>query len=357
MCVHIIYYYGFNLIIHRFSVSVGEGCVVVEEYYLGWINQLEEALDKWGSVSVPGRYRSIVVTGMGGSGIVGDYVAVLSNVYGGLPVIVSKSHLVPEYISSDDLVFVISYSGNTLETRIAYKRVLEKGARIVVVSSDGLLEEEARRRGLPFIGVVKGIAPRTALPYMLYGVLGVLDSSGYSIVSKSVAEEAYRFIAEYMGEVVDTAYRLAGFIAENKGLLILAGHTPYEALLIRGKNEFNENSKIPVKVEVAPEWMHNDIVGWEDPFENKYSVVAVKDPGDKTGCRLVDFMTRIYERNNIPVYMVELKGDNILEKLLYGSLLFGLASVKLARIRGLDPLKTTSIYEYKSVVNKIFSNE
>ncbi len=326
----------------------------MEEYYLGWINQLEDGLKSWGIVSVPGRYRLVVVSGMGGSGIVGDYVSVLSSVLGGPPVVVSKSHLLPRYVSGDDLVFVVSYSGNTLETRLAYREALGRGSRIVVVSSDGLLEEEAKRNNIPFIPVVKGIAPRTALPHMLYGILGVLDSSGYTIVSKSVAEAAYRFIAEFMGDIVDSAYRLAGFLAENRGLLILAGHTPYEPLLIRGKNEFNENSKIPVKVETAPEWMHNDIVGWENPYENKYTVILVRDPSDRVGSRLVEFMENIYVRRGYPVYMVELKGDNILEKLLYGSLLLGLASVKLARMRGLDPLKTASIAEYKSRVGEIF---
>jgi len=332
------------------------GVYKVEDLYLGWIEQLDRGLSNWGRVGVPSDYRSIVVSGMGGSGIVGDYVAVLSSASPrGLPVIVSKSHLVPEFIGYRDLVFVISYSGNTLETRMACMRTRERGACLVIVSSDGHLEKFAVENNIPFIGVVKGIAPRTALPEMLYGVLGVLDSSGIGIVSREEAAGARDFLKDVLKEAVGEAYSIAEFIAEHDGLLILASHTPYESLVLRGKNEFNENSKIPVKVEVAPEWMHNDIVGWERPFPgNKYSVVAIVDPGDKPGSKLVDFMTGIYEKNNIPVYRFLLKGDNILEKLLYGSLVLGLASVKLARIRGLDPLETTSIADYKSRVRDIF---
>ena len=326
----------------------------MEEYYLGWIKQLEDGLEKWGTVSVPGRYRCVVVSGMGGSGIVGDYVAVLSHTRGVLPVIVSKSHLLPGFVGRDDLVFVISYSGNTLETRLAFQQAVEKGARIVVVSSDGVLEEEATRRGLPYIPVVKGIAPRTALPHMLYGILGVLDSSGYTMVSRSEAEEAYKFITSIMGDTVSESQGIAEFIDSNKGLLIVATHTPYEPLALRAKNEFNENSKIPVKVEVAPEWMHNGIVGWEKPYENKYAAILVRDPMDKAGSALIEFMADTYRRLGIPVYVVDLRGESLLEKLLYGSLLFGFASVKLARIRGLDPLKTESISSYKKRVNEIF---
>ncbi len=327
----------------------------MEDIYLGWVEQLETGLRSWGSVKVEGKYRLVVVSGMGGSGIIGDYVSVLSSVYGGLPVIVSKSHLLPQHVSSNDLVFIVSYSGNTLETRIAYREALRRGARVVVVSSDGLLEEYAGRDGVAFVRIIKGIVPRTALPHMLYSVLGVLDSSGYTIVSRNDAEHTYVFMRDNMRHAVEEAYRIASFIAENKGLLILATHTPFEPLILRGKNEFNENSKIPVKVEAAPEWMHNDIVGWEKPFRNKYSVVTVCDGDDRVGSRLIGFMEDVYRGLDIPVYRFVLRGESFLDKLLYGSLVFGLASVKLARIRGLDPMATETIRKYKEAAPGIFS--
>lgn len=326
----------------------------MEELYLGWIHQLEKGLEEWGRVRVEGDFSSIVVLGMGGSGIVGDYVAVLSGEYGGLPVVVSKSHRAPRFIDGKTLAVMVSYSGNTLETLLAMEKVLGRAGGLVVVSSDGRLEKIAEEKGLPFVRVIRGIAPRTGLPHMLYGVLGVLDASGYTIVSRREAEKAYRFQVDTTNEAMDTGYRIASYLYEHKGLLVIATHTPYEALAIRGKNEFNENSKIPVKIEVAPEWMHNDIVGWEKPFEgNKYTVLAISDPGDRSGSRLVDFMIKVYERNNIPVLRFELRGDSLLEKLLYGSLVLGFASVKLARMRGIDPLKTTSIAEYKASVKEI----
>ncbi len=327
---------------------------MLEEYYLGWLNQLEDGLKHWSDWSISGVFRGIIVAGMGGSGIVGDYLSALSLVNGGLPVITVKHYMVPGFVGSSDLAVVISYSGNTLETRLFYESVRKRGAGVVVVSSDGLLEEYARRDNVLFLPVVKGIAPRTALPHMLYRILGLLDSSGISIVSRDKAKRAYDFLTGVMEEATDKAYDIASFIHENKGLLILATHSPLEPLAWRVKNEFNENSKIPVKVEAAPEWMHNDIVGWEKPYENKYTAILVSDPSDRVGSRLVDYMEKIYKENSIPTYRLLLKGETLLEKLLYGSLVFGLASVRLARIRGLDPLKTTSIVEYKKVVDSIF---
>jgi glucose/mannose-6-phosphate isomerase len=322
--------------------------------YLGWTRQIREALRDWGRYRVDGRFRLVVVAGMGGSGIVGDYLARLSDVYGGIPVAVYKSHRPPAYIGFEDLVVVVSYSGNTLETMRFLEGVEKSTRNIVVVSSDGRLEEIAGEKNYLFVRVPPGLVPRLSLPSMLVSILGLLDSSGYTIVPENTVSEALGFLEDRLGDVKRVAGGVADFIYSNKGLTILATHYPYDVLAWRGKNEFNENSKIPVKVEVAPEWMHNDIVGWEAPFENKYSAVLVRDPGDTTGSKLVDYMGGVYRRLGIPVYTVDLVGDGFFAKLLYGSLLLGVASALLAEKRGIDPYGTRSIREYKEHVSEIF---
>jgi len=322
------------------------------DQYGNWVKQIREALEKWGDYRVEGDYRYIIVAGMGGSGIVGDYLGFLTNTYGGLPVLVYKNHVPPKHVGRDSLVIVVSYSGNTLETIRFIERI--SGSTVVAVSSGGLLEKISLLRNYLFIKVPGGYAPRTALPYMLYIVLGLLDSSGYTVVSYREAEASYSFLSSAWDRVLEIGGDIAGFIHGYKGLLILSSHSPYEPLLVRGKNEFNENSKIPVKVEVSPEWMHNDIVGWEAPYENKYSVLSISDPDDAVGSRLVEYMVGVYSGLGIPVYGFKLLGSGFLEKIMYGSIVLGVASVKLAYLRGLDPLATKSIGLYKEFARKVF---
>ncbi len=318
---------------------------------------MERGLKKWGEVGVREKPRIVVITGMGGSGCVGDYVYALARMKdNSVPVIVSKDYKLPGFVSEKDLVFVISYSGNTLETISAYKQALARNTNIVIITSDGYLAKEAESRGIPLVKVIEGIAPRTALPEMLYGVLGVIDASGISIVSKEEAANALEFIKENMKYAMEEAYRIAVEINEKKKDLVIATHTPFEVLAIRGKNEFNENAKIPVKTDVSPEWAHNDIVGWEEPYRRDWFALLVVDPEDKAGMKLIEFMKIIYSEAGIETYTVELKGRTLLEKLLYGSLLLGLASVKLARLRGLDPLETRNIKRYKSIVKEIIGS-
>jgi len=325
--------------------------------YKGWIQQLREALGEWGRYSVRGDYDKVVVLGMGGSGIVGDILSSLSITSGGPLVYTLKSHHAPGFIDSRTLVLAVSYSGNTLETRIAMEKALERIRSVVVVSSGGYLREYALKHGLLHVPLPTGLAPRASLPSMLFKILGLLDSTGLTIVGRRDAEASVAFLGDYMRRAEEEAYRLAEWVHGSQGLLVIASHTPLEALALRGKNEFNENSKIPVKVEVAPEWMHNDIVGYEHPVETGLKVVEVVDPGDNVGVRLVDFMHNIYVDAGAGTYRLTLEGERLLDKILYGSLVFGLASCRLARLRGLDPLETRSINRYKESVYSIFSGQ
>ncbi len=327
----------------------------MEEYYLGWIEQVEKSLSRWGEPSLIITPRVIAVTGMGGSGCVGDYIATLAGLKHGYryPVIVVKNYRLPSYIGGNDLVFVISYSGNTLETRHIYREALERGVETVVITSNGFLEEDAAGRGIPYIKVTPGIAPRTALLEMMLAALNVLDSSNLTIVSKEDVIKLKNFLKETMRDAYNLAVEIAEKIYRNSKNLVIATHSPLEVIAIRGKNEFNENSKIPVKIDVTPEWAHNDIVGWEKPLTTDWQVLAVKDPDDTRGMKLLEFMETIYRDKGFPIIEIELKGSNMLEKLVYGSLVIGLASVKLARLRGIDPLKTTSITRYKEAVKEI----
>jgi len=327
----------------------------MEDYYLGWLEQVEKALSIWGCCRVDIEPRLIVITGMGGSGCIGDYVYALASTrkYFKCPIFIVKSHKLPSFINEKDLVFIISYSGNTLETRHTYLEALRRKCSLVVITSNGFLERDAKQKNIPLITVTRGIAPRTALPEMLLAVLNILDTSGLTIVSRDEVEDLRRFLKENMAKAYNEAMEIAQFIYSNKGTLIIATHTPLEALAIRGKNEFNENSKIPVKIDVAPECAHNDIVGWENPFTDKWTVLEIVDPRDPIGLKIIDFMDEIYREKRYPIKKILLKGEYFLQKLLYGSLLLGLASVKLARLRGINPLETKNISKYKSRVHDI----
>lgn len=325
---------------------------------MSWPKMIRGVLEKWGVYRVEGVFDEVVVVGMGGSGIVGDYLQVLAAERGPLPVYVVKSYILPRFVDEDSLVLLISYSGNTLETLLAFKSALLSKLRVVVVSSGGVLKEEAWRRGVLYIEVPGGIVPRASLPSMLYSILGLLDTSGYSVITLREAEESVVFLEDMKSSILGSSSKLAKWLYSEcvipGRLVIIATHTPMGVLALRFKNEFNENSKLHVKVDVAPEWMHNDIVGYEAPLRRDYCVLEIIDPDNAVGCKLVEFMRDIYSEVTKSFYRVELRGENTLEKLLYGSLVGGLTSIFLAELRGVDPLITKTIELYKLKTKEIF---
>lgn len=332
--------------------------IVLRDIYLSWPEMIKSVVEKWSVYSVDGVFDEIIVLGMGGSGIVGDYLQVLAAERGPIPVYVAKSHVLPRFADLNSLVLAISYSGNTLETLIAFRRAVESNLRVVAVSSGGVLEEEAKKRGVLHVKMPGGLIPRASLPIMLYSVLGLLDSSGYTIVSREEAASSATFLTNSRENALTTSERIANWLysecTQRGRFIIISTHSPLDPLALRFKNELNENSKLYVKVDVAPEWMHNDVVGLEAPVLRDVCVLELVDPSNAPGVRLLEFMRGVYISLGASVRRFDLHGGNTLEKLMYGSLLAGLTSTRLGELRGLDPVATKSIQLYKSRVSGIF---
>ncbi len=324
----------------------------MEELYLQWPDRTRLQINSWDKVRVEVKPRSIVFCGMGGSGVIGDYVYMLSyTVKDYPPVIVVKDYLLPEFINSNDLVFIVSYSGNTLETLSCFYKALAKTRNIVVIASNGRLIEEAEDKGIPYKTIPLNLMPRTALPDMLYAVLGVLDSSGLSLVSLEDAVKALEFLASNTKQAVEEAKIIAEHLYDRIPVVVTTSR--FYGLGFRAKNEFNENSKVPVKVEILPEWGHNDIVGWEYNGRYPWSILTIHGVNDSVSELLMEFTENYYKQIGLPVKPLILSGNNMLEKLLYGSLVVGLASVYLARMYKRNPAETKSIVQYKNMLHKI----
>ncbi|MCS7066108.1 MAG: SIS domain-containing protein, partial [Fimbriimonadales bacterium] len=121
---------------------------------------------EWRQPSLPREPRLIVVSGMGGSGIGGDYLRALFEAHGNLPVLVVRDYHLPHCVDAYTLLFAVSYSGNTEETLACYAEAHERGAMMVALSSGGELQARAQRGGVPHLQVPGGQPPRTALGYL-----------------------------------------------------------------------------------------------------------------------------------------------------------------------------------------------
>jgi len=326
----------------------------MRELYRGWPDQLIKALENWNKVELDVDPRTIVICGMGGSGIVGDYARAIAYSKGfDKPIIVVKDYTLPSFVNENDLVIVISYSGSTIETIKCFEEAIKRKCRTYIIASNGILEERASETSTPFLKVSKGLVPRVALPEMLVTLIGILNKVK-EIMSKDEAFKCSVFIKENMKAIENRAKYIAEQLYAK--IPIILTYEKYAPLAWRIKNELNENAKIPSKVEILPEWGHHDIVGWENPISpGIWHGLLVKDPEDINTSKLIDFANYLLSEKGVRSTSMELRGDNFFEKIIYGSLLAGFTSISLADLYGVDPLVTQSIAKYKGVIKSILS--
>jgi glucose/mannose-6-phosphate isomerase len=323
------------------------------DYYASWPNMVCKALNYPVENFKTYSFSNIVVVGMGGSGIVGDFIKILGFERLSIPVHVSKSFNIPKWVNSRTLLIAVSYSGNTVETVESVKYGVKYGANIVAISSGGLLEKIALKNSFPHVRVDGGYTPRSAFPLLLYSALKVLLMLDVNIVDEWEINESINSLDT--GRNIEAARNIANTLKDS--IPIIIADVRYEPLALRFKNELNENSKMIAKYEVIPEYFHNDIVGYEGSRGN--FKVLILDPGDETiyADMLTIFVLSYLRSLGFEALSLELKGKSPLTKLIYGSHIAGLSSVMIAESKGINPLQTISINKYKEFLKKIFKGE
>lgn len=322
------------------------------DHYASWFSMASKALRYDIENFKMYSFDNIVVSGMGGSGIVGDFIRVLGSGRSSVPIWVVKDFTIPRWVNNRTLLIAVSYSGNTIETIESVRHGVKCGAGIVAISSGGILERIALENGFPYVRVDVGYAPRSAFPLLLYSALNVLLMLNADIVDEWEVNESIDVLKD-VNVNMEAARRVANTLMDS--IPIILADVRYEPLALRFKNELNENSKMIAKYEVIPEYFHNDMVGYEgsrDGFK-----VLILNPQDETiyTSMLNNFVVGYLEGLGFKTLNLELKGRSALTKLIYGSHVAGLASVMIAKAKGIDPLQTQSIARYKEFLKTIFT--
>src|SRR5437867_1602501 len=146
----------------------------------GLPEQCREAWDAARAFEVPWREApsQIVVLGMGGSAIAGDYFRALLALECAAPVFNVRQYDLPPFTDGGTLVIASSFSGETEETLSAFKRALAMPVRKLAITTGGRLLTMARANGVPaFTFEYKG-EPRAAIGWGLMPLLAIAEKLG-----------------------------------------------------------------------------------------------------------------------------------------------------------------------------------
>ncbi|MBI4744408.1 MAG: bifunctional phosphoglucose/phosphomannose isomerase [Actinobacteria bacterium] len=290
--------------------------------------------------------RSVIVLGMGGSGIGGDILKTVLADELNLPVFVNKTYQLPAFVNNESLVFAVSYSGNTEETLSGFDEARARKARIVAVTSGGELKEKAEKLNYPIVKIPAGFQPRAVLGYLFFPVIIALAKIG---LIKDKSDDIHQTI-ELLDELSKN-YSSSNPLDKNKAKQLAVdlfnqipviygsdGLTDVSAL--RWKCQFNENSKIPAFNHIFPELNHNEIVGWErlKELNEKFSLIFLRDESDHSRLiKRMDVTKELLADSVGNIYEVWTKGKSKLTKIFSSIYLGDFISVYLALLYKVDP--------------------
>ena len=138
--------------------------------------------------------NSIIVAGMGGSGIGGDLLKDWARNRTTVPIEVNREYQLPAYAGKRTLVLITSYSGDTEESLGAFLDALKRKCMIYCVSSGGALLENAERLKVPYLRVPGGMPPRAALPYLFVPLLKCMEKMGLVSGASEELSEALQLL-------------------------------------------------------------------------------------------------------------------------------------------------------------------
>ena len=328
----------------------------MDEMIKGFVAQLQEALEICSEAPIsldPAHINNVVICGMGGSGIGGDFVKSWVNGYSPYPIEVIKGYRVPAYVGEHTLAIVSSYSGNTEETVQCLEQLVDRNAKIAAVTSGGKILDKSIELGAEHIVVPNDwSSPRACLGYSMVAQLHILKAAGAT--EWSIEDEfgrAIRLLEKEAEAINEKAGQMARLIARKRPVIYASSEM--EAVALRWRQQLNENAKTLSWHNSYPELNHNELVGWRGDLQH-LAVITLRRRDD---------YARVLQRMNISKEIilnsagsyieVLAKGQRPIEQSLYLVHMGDWLSWHLAQIYGVDAVEVRAIDYLKSELAKV----
>ena len=307
------------------------------------------------------KFKNIVATGMGGSGIPGDYLRVLLKDELDIPFVGNKQYDLPRFVDKDTLVLAISYSGTTEETIAAFHNARKVGAKIIGLTSGATLGALCKEYNVPCMLVPAG--RQTENIFWFSNFRSIDGSSTLKITSNKQVQlekssETLKQMKEDLKPEVPANKNTAKSIA--LGLLeripIVYGVRDFtDAVALRWKQEFNENSKLFAGYDSFPELNHNELVAFDSTLvkQGLYKTILLRHEGETPKiAKRMELSKKILTQRKLDFIEVFSRGQSPTEKLLSLTYIGDIISVYLAAARGVDPTPVGTISSIREIMSK-----
>jgi glucose/mannose-6-phosphate isomerase len=283
--------------------------------------------------------KRIFFLGMGGSSAAGNIVSSICMQLGIDHVSEIDPCNIPRTVGQNDLVIVVSCSGNTWETVEAAKTLHKQNSNVLAISRGGKLGELAKSLDFPIILMLQEKSqPREEIGSFI-GILLELLGQVEFFDTKNLIDRLKAHIGQILPrlqerETYSEFFGLVGTRTHSFHVWGVSGDTKMVAR--RCQAQFNENSKVRAVASVFPELAHNLVVGFTDCSNNPFVLVLATDFLEKPLASVLNRLKDILSKRGATLYSPHVLGDTWEEQLVYLVVWSDFASYFLGKERGVD---------------------
>jgi glucose/mannose-6-phosphate isomerase len=327
----------------------------LRQVILDFPKQFEVGLELAETIKIKGDFKSVTVSGMGGSSLPVDVLRTyLSETYfkdekiKSFQIFQNRTYALPKEAYVNSLNVFSSYSGTTEETLASLKEALRNKLPSVGIAAGGELEEICKKNNIPCVVIPAGIQPRYATGYFFSAMLQILKNCG--MVNMDL--ETIPKMAKKIGAGI--------LISEKEGEKIarkLIGKTPiiyctknYQSLAMIWKIKINENAKTPAFWNYFPELNHNEMVGFTLP-QAKFHVLSLMSGKEHSqNIKRMKITSELLRKKGIETTFINMPGNDVFETIFSTLILGDWTSYYLALAYNQDPTPVEMVEDLKKLL-------
>jgi len=308
------------------------------------LKTLEKAKD---SLKIPNswnnfRFNKIIVSGMGGSGIVGDLTKTTAKP--SVPFFINHKSKIGELLDKNTLSLIISFSGKTKETISCFNESIKKTPYTFVISTNGEAILKAKAKKIPFFQFKHPGPPRAALWTQFVILISLLKKLRLTKIKDLESSfKKLKKINEKLSPKTPTRSNLSKHLAYSifKHIPVIITLSEEKPVGHRWATQFHENSKNFAFTLELPEAFHN-FVECRLPDFLKYELFFIVLSTKKKNPHLSKAIN-FFEKYNFNYEFVASPEENYLEKVIHLTLIGDWASYYLSILNKIPPLPTERI--------------
>lgn len=324
--------------------------MINEKYYndiKAFPSQFKKGLDQTKNLTVEGKFDKVMVCGMGGSSLYVEFINdVLHSEGEAFTLEAVRGYDIPVTADKNTLFIVASYSGNTEETLSCLEQIVEKDYAHVIFTSGGKLLEHAQENDVPYFEIPGGIQPRLSTGYFIAATMQVMHNAGITNDYSELLVNAANKLDNTLDEEI--AKEIARNLENNVPIIYATDNNSSIARICKIK--FNENTKTQAFWYFFPELNHNEMVGFTNLVMEPYFLIFQSQFTDKRNHKRIETFNKVMERQDLPVEVIEMQGDNVFEEMLHVYYLIDHVTYYLAEIYGVDPEPVDMVEEFKELL-------